>query len=148
MDIRYLASAGYDFWSEECTGSGTIISGTCGYGSIQLEYGWQLVAIPIEHGYWNSTASEHVHDGSTVAKFENYVLDQITDLYGAGVVEVANTYQGDVQAFWSYVVGTTPTSSPHNFQLIYEDEVHKEISGFWIKIIGGSAPYTITWGKP
>jgi len=145
MDIRFLASAGYDLFCEPCTESGTC-SGI-GYGSIQLEYGWQLVAIPIEHGYWSSASHTHVHDEVTVAKFENYVLDQITDLYGAGVVEVANTYPGDLNAFYSYVVGSTPSTSPHNWQLIYDDSGNKEISGFWIKIIGGSAPYLITWGE-
>jgi hypothetical protein len=74
-------------------------------------------------------------------------LDQITDLYGAGVVEVANTYTGDAQAFYSYVVGVTPESSFHNFQLTYDDGIHREISGFWIKIIGAGAPYVITWGE-
>ena len=141
MDMRYIAWAGYDL--AECD---TTASGIGGYGSIELEYGWQLIAIPIMYGYWDDTAHEHVHDEATVAKYENYVQAQIDDLYGAGVVEVANTYPGDVQAFYSYVVGSTPTSSPHNFQLVYADGANQEISGFWIKIIGGSAPYTITWG--
>ena len=140
MDLRYIGSAGYQLWA-----GATTSSGIGGSGSIELEYGWQLIAIPIQHGYWDTTTSGHVHDDVTVAKFENYVLDQITQLYGSGVVEVANTYPGDLQAFLSYVVGSTPTSSPHNFQMVYEDGVNLEISGFWIKIIGGSAPYTITW---
>lgn len=146
MDLRYISTAGYDFFTVPCVESGTICSGI-GSGSIELEFGWQLAAIPIGYGYWDDTTHQHVHDDVTVAKFENYVLDQITDLYGAGVVEVSNTYLGDVQAFWSYVVGSTPTSSPHNWQLIYDDGVHREVSGFWIKIIGGSAPYVITWGE-
>jgi hypothetical protein len=82
-----------------------------------------------------------------VAKFKNYVLDQITDLYGTGIVEVANTYPGDLQAFYSYVVGSTPESSPHNWQLVYDDGGNKEISGFWIKVIGPAAPYLISWGE-
>jgi len=147
MDIRYIATAGYDFFCEPCTGSGTTSSGVCGYGSIQLEYGWQLVAVPVEYGYWDSTAHEHVHDNATRAQFKNYVLDQIEDLYGPGIVEVANTYTGDNQFFWSYVVGVTPDSSPHNFQMIYDDGVHREISGFWIKIVNAGAPYVITWGE-
>ena len=146
MNIKYISSAGYDFWSEECTGSGTTGSGV-GYGSIQLEYGWQLVAIPIEYGYWSSASNTHVHDEVTVAKFENYVSDQLTSLYGASIVEVANTYPGDLQAFYSYVVGSTPETSPHNWQLIYNDTGNKEISGFWIKVIGPAAPYIITWGE-
>jgi len=141
MDMRYIAWAGYDL--AECD---TTASGIGGYGSIQLEFGWQLIAIPVMYGYWDDTANEHVHDEFTVAKYENYVQDQIEDLYGAGIVEVANTYTGDQQAFFSYVVGSTPTSSPHNFNMVYTDGPNQEISGFWIKIIGAGAPYTITWG--
>jgi hypothetical protein len=104
------------------------------------------------YGYWDSTAHEHVHDDSTVAKFENYILEQIDDLYATAsgvetIVEVANTYLGDNQFFWSYVAGSTPTSSPHNFQMVYQDGTNQEISGFWIKIIGPAAPYNITWGE-
>lgn len=142
MDVRFIGWAGYELtYCEETTTSGI------GSGTIELESGWQLVAIPIEYGYWDSTSHAHVHDDVTRAKFKNYVLDQITDLYGAGVVSVANTYIGDQQAFYSYVVGSTPESSPNNFQLIYDDGIHREISGFWIKIIGGAAPYSISWGE-
>lgn len=147
MNMSYIAWAGYDLAECDVTSSGI-----GGDGSIQLEFGWQLIAIPVVYGYWDDTAHEHVHDDVTVAKFENYVLDQIDDLYATvsgieTIVEVANTYTGDQQAFWSYVVGSTPTSSPHNFQLVYDDSGYNEISGFWIKIIGPSAPYLITWGE-
>ena len=141
MDIRYISSAGYDFFTTPCVSSGI------GSGSIELEYGWQLCSIPIGYGYWDSTTHSHIHDDITIAKFKNYVLDQITDLYGTGIVEVSNTYPGDLQAFLSYVVGSTPESSPHNWQLIYDDGFHREVSGFWIKIIGLASPYTITWGE-
>ena len=142
MDIRYLSWHGYQLAPCE---DGTC-SGIGGSGSIQLEPGWQLVSVPIQHGYWNSTTHAHVHDDVTIAKFENYVYEQIEDLYGTGNVEVANTYLGDVQAFWSYVVGSTPTSSPHNFQMVYEDGPHYEISGFWIKMTTTSG-LVITWGE-
>jgi len=144
MNLKYISSAGYDFWSEECTGSGTVCSGI-GSGSIQIEYGWQLIAIPIEHGYWSTATHEHVHDDVTRAKFENYVLDQIDDLYGTGKIEVANTYTGDNQFFWSYVPGVTPESSPHNFQHVYDDGIHREIAGFWIKSLSAT-PMIVTWG--
>ena len=143
MEIRTIAAAGYNLWAGECATT----SGTYGSGSIELEYGWQLASIPVGYGYWDFITHAHVHDDVTVAKFENYILDQITDLYGAGVVEVANTYLGDVQAFYSYVVGSTPPSSPHNWSLIYDDGIYREVTGFWIKIVGGSAPYDITWGE-
>jgi hypothetical protein len=142
MDIRYLGSAGYDLWTEICIASGTGI----GSGSIQIEPGWQLIAIPIEYGYWSTTITGHVHDGTTRAKFENYVYTQIEQIVGSGMVEVANTYVGDIQAFYSYVVGSTPTSSPHNFQLMYDDGIHREVSGFWIKSTAGS-PFIIYWGE-
>lgn len=149
MNMNYIAWAGYDL---TCCGQGTTASGLGGYGSIELEYGWQLIAIPIMYGYWDDVTHAHVHDDVTVAKFENYVLTQIEDLYATvsgveTIVEVANTYTGDQQAFFSYVVGSTPTGSPHNFQLVYTDGPSQEIAGFWIKIIGAGAPYTITWGE-
>ena len=143
MDIRYISTAGYDFYCEPCT---TVSGEPCGPGTIELELGWQLIAIPADYGYWDNTIGDHVHDGVTVAKFKNYVLDQITGLYGTGIVEVANTYVGDNQFFWNYVVGSTPEGSPHNFQMVYDDGIYREISGFWIKIVGAAAPYTITWG--
>lgn len=141
MDIRFLGWAGYQLASCDTTASGI-----GGYGSIQLEPGWQLISVPVRYGYWSSSTHEHVHDDTTVAKFKNYVLDQIEDLYGSGAVEVANTYPGDLQAFLSYVVGSTPPTSPHNFQLVYEDGPHLEISGFWIKMTTTSG-IIITWGE-
>lgn len=143
MDLRYVSAAGYQLWPG---GGDATSSGIGGYGSIQLEPGWQLIAIPIDYGYWDSTAHAHVHDEVTRAKFKNYVLDQIEDLYGSGKVEVANTYLGDVQAFYSYVVGSTPETSFHNFQMVYDDGVHREISGLWIKMTTTSG-IIITWGE-
>lgn len=116
-------------------------------GYIQLEAGWQLVSVPIDKGYWDTPTSAHIHDDITEAKFENYILDQITDKYGADIVEVANTFLGDVQAFYTYVVGSTPTGSPHNFEMVYNDSGFMEITAFWIKIIGPDAPYLISWGE-
>lgn len=142
MDVRYIGWAGYELKVCDATSSGI-----GGYGSIQLEYGWQLVAIPIVNGYWDRVEHKHIHDDMTVSRFQNYVLEQIEDLYGVDLVEVANTYPGDLQAFLSYVPGSTPHTSPHNFQLVYDDGLSKEISGFWIKIKGMGAPYTITWGE-
>lgn len=141
MDIRFLSTAGYDLYGYREV---PVVSGVES-GSIELEYGWQMIAIPIEYGYWDNTTHTHIHDNVTVAKFKNYVLDQIEDLYGTGVVEVANTYTGDQQAFYSYVVGSTPEGSPHNFNMIYVDGSNKEISGFWIKSLSLTS-MIITWG--
>lgn len=140
MDIRYISSLGYDFWKEDTT-----TSGIGGYGSIQIEQGWQMIAVPIQHGYWDDSLHKHIHDDITTAKFENYILDQITDLYGTGIIEVANTYTGDNQFFWSYTVGSTPEASPHNFNLVYFDSGNFEIAGFWIKSLSAT-PFVITWG--
>lgn len=146
MDIRPMVARGFDMWSPQIITT-TVSGGTCfGRGTIELEKGWQLCAIPISEGYWDAVGNTLVHD-DTVAKFKNYVLDQITSLYGLGIVEVANTYTGDQQAFYSYVVGSTPESSPHNFQLMYEDGPNLEISGFWLNIVGDSGPYSISWGE-
>lgn len=141
MDIRTIVTSGYNLWSVSTT-----TSGINNYGTIDLDYGWQLIAIPVLYGYWSDVTHKHVHKTDTQAKFKNYVLDQVVDLYGSNIIEVANTYPGDLQAFLSYVVGSTPISSPHNFNLIYTDNNSYEISGFWIKIIGPNAPYVISWG--
>ena len=138
-----MVSRGFDLWSPQ------IITGSMdgfGKGSIELEQGWQLVSVPIQFGYWDLSIHRLIHDDTTVAKFKNYVLDQIEDLYGTGKIEIANTYTGDQQAFFSYVVGSTPASSPHNFNLIYEDNGNFEIAGFWLKSISGT-PITINWGE-
>lgn len=143
MEIRTIITKGFDLWSPQ------IITGSVegfGSGTIQLEYGWQLISVPVQFGYWNTNMHSLVHDGITVAKFKNYILDQITDLYGPGTIEVANTYTGDQQAFFSYVVGSTPESSPHNFKLVYDDEGNLEISGFWIKSVNVN-PMIIGWGE-
>lgn len=143
MDIRPLVTRGFDLWSPlPCTASG---GGGFGRGSVEIESNWQLCAIPVEFGYWDLTKHTHVHD-TTIAKFKNYILDQIDDLYGGGNIEVANAYIGDLDSFYSYVPGSTPESSPHNFSLMYNDGSNKEITGFWIKNISGS-PIVISWGE-
>ena len=141
MEIRTIPAAGYSLWEDVCVEPEECM----GAGSIELELGWQLCAIPIQYGYWNTSSHQLVHDGSTTAKFKNYILDQIEDLYGTGLVEVANTYVGDVGAFYSYVVGSTPESSPHNWQLTYDDGSYQEIAGFWIKTLASGI--VITWGE-
>lgn len=143
VEIRPLVSGGFDLWTSKVTVSDI---GFFGKGTIQIETGWQLISIPVQHGFWDKTTHALVHDGTTIAKFKNYVLDQLEDLYGPGVVEVANTYTGDNQAFYSYVVGSTPESSPHNFNLVYQDGSSYEIAGFWIKSVYAE-PMLIDWGE-
>jgi len=139
MEIRTISSAGYNLWTDICEEGGV------GSGSIELELGWQLCAIPVQYGYWDSSSHQHVHDDVTVAKCKNYIIDQIEDLYGTGKIERASTYTGDEQAFFNYNPGSTPEASPHNWQLTYDDGIHKEISGFWIKTL--TSGIVITWGE-
>lgn len=141
MDIRPISAAGYNLWA-----SGVCEEEIGGGGYIQLEPGWQIIATPVIHGYWDTGLSRHIHDDVTVARFENYIYDQIVDLYGTGRIEVANTYLGDNQFFWSYVPGITPTSSPHNFQLVYIDGSYQEIAGYWVKSLH-TIDMTIQWGE-
>jgi hypothetical protein len=141
MDMRFVASAGYDLYGG---GAGVSVGGR---GTIEFEpLTWQLVAIPIQYGFWSTALHRHEHDGVTTAKFKNYVLDQIEDLYGIGKVEVANAYLGDIQAFYSFIPGITPENSVHNFQLVYTDNDSEEISGFWVKSLH-TAIMIISWGE-
>jgi hypothetical protein len=142
MDVRTLVSGGHNLWSYKYKSDISLCEGT-----IELEYGWQLVAIPVMFGYWDSISHKHIHNSNIRSRFKNYVLDQITDLYGQDIIGVANTYTGDSQAFYSFIPGVTPESSPHNFNLIYSDGDHYEVSGFWINIIGVNGPYVISWGE-
>ena len=144
MDIRPLVAKGFDLWSP-LPATTTASGNAFGKGTIEIESNWQLCAIPVEFGYWDSVTHELIHD-NTVAKFKNYVLDQIDDIHGEGCIEVANAYTGDSNAFFSYVPGSTPENSPHNFSLMYNDGINKEITGFWIKNTSGS-PVVITWGE-
>lgn len=144
VDIRPLISKGYDLWSPQVmiTSSGA----NFGSGFLEIETGWALCAVPVRYGYWSSELHTHVHDGVTVAKFKNYILDQIDDLYGEGWIEVSNTFVGGTGQFYSFVPGSTPESSPHNWQLMYSDGDFLEISGFWIKSVNQDN-MLISWGE-
>ena len=112
-------------------------------GMIEIESNvWQLIAIPIEFGFWDTVQNKLVHDNATKATIENYVLAQLSYKYGKparDLVEVANAYYGDENEFRSYVPGHTPASSKDNFPLVYSDVdprggiTYSEITGFWIK---------------
>jgi hypothetical protein len=146
MEIRTLITRGFDMWSPQIITTTVSGGGAFGIGSIQLENGWQQIAAPVQFGWWSSTIHSHINDGVTVAKFKNYILDQITDLYG-DIVEIANCFTGDAQQFYTFIPGSTPESSFNNFNLVYNDDNHMEITGFWIKIVGDSGPYIISWGQ-
>ncbi|MFA6887282.1 MAG: hypothetical protein WCQ65_09970 [Fermentimonas sp.] len=149
MDIRFLVSSGYDLFCGPCTTSGTTCSGVTG-GYIAIEPGFQMVSIPITHGYWSSIIHGHVHDNSTIANVHNYIVQQIEDLHGVSantMIEVFNTLVGGQGNYWNFVPGVTNPDSPHNFQLAYldTDVGTYEYIGFFIKSIH-STTFTIQWG--
>ncbi len=124
-------------------------------GQIEIEPNiWQLIAIPIEFGYYNIPTSSLIHDSITQAKIKNYVLDQLEDKYCppatdiSDLIEVANAYFGDNNFFYNFVPTITPTSSVHNFPLTYTDNTtgtYKEVTGFWIKSVHTANMY-VDWG--
>lgn len=147
MNIKYLSSLGYDFWPCDTT-----VSGIGGYGTIEIEPGgFQMIAIPVVYGWWDSTSHEHIHDGTTVATVNNYVVDQIEDVYGVQantMVEVFNTLIGGQGNYWNFVPNLTNPASPHNFQLSYYDPGAKsqEVTGFFVKSVHPTT-FKIVWGE-
>ena len=101
-------------------------------GRYDLEPGvWQMVAIPSRLGAWVSGVLER---GTTAAKIKEYVIDQLESKYGVGCVTVANAYPGHENRFLSFVPGSTPPTSEHNFLLMYEEEDGTfEPTAFWLK---------------
>lgn len=124
-------------------------SGMCAGQLLEIEPArWQMISIPIQYGYWDSNIHDHVHDDTTIATIKNYIIDQIEDTYGVPaetMVEVINTYVGDVHKMWNYVCGVTIDSSEHNFPLAYNDGGKIEYCGLWIKSIHPT-PFNIKWG--
>ena len=114
---------------------------------------WQIIAIPMEYGFWDKTQSKIVNDGVTRSKFLNVVIDQIEDVYNvpaSDLMIVANAYIGSINQFYNFVPGLVTESSVHNFPLVYLDDdfltgdnIKKEITGFWIK--AKEMPFKIKW---
>lgn len=145
MEIRTLVAAGYSLWGEECVASG--IAGA----TIDVEPGFQMISVPITHGYWDSTTHQHVHDDVTIATVYNYIIQQIEDIYsvdGDTMIEIFNTLVGGQGNYWNFVTGVTNPASPHNFQLAYYDPGASgyEYIGFFVKSIH-STSFTIQWGN-
>lgn len=118
-------------------------------GEIEIEPDrWQLISIPIRYGYWDTGSSQLIHDGVTVARVKNYVMDQIEDIYGGNAedyIEVVNAYFGDNDFFYNYIPGVTNPLSPHNFELTFVDGARLEVTGFWVKSVHSSS-LIIKWG--
>lgn len=126
-------------------------AGTSFRGTIEIEPGWQMISIPVQYGYFDKTSGTLVHDGTTVARIKNYVMDQIeyiTGLPAQSVITAANTYVGDNQFFYNYVPGVTDENSDHNFPLVYFDDNKQslEVTAFFIhnKL---EAKIIIQWGE-
>lgn len=146
MDLRFISWAGYEL--KECD---TTVSGIGGHGVIEIEPGFQMIAAPVVYGYWSSVEHKHVHDGSTIAKVKNYIVDQIEDVYGVQantMVEVFNTLVGGEANYWNFVPNFIDPGSPHNFQLSYYDSGanSQEVTGFYVKSIHPTT-FTIIWGE-
>lgn len=131
-------------------------------GTVLVQAGvWQLISIPVKYGYWDGSVSppQITDDGMTIARVNEYVVEQLEDKYGVGVVEAVNTYFGDIDMFYNFVPGTTVpgspagsplgspyTPNPHNFELTRVDGSYEEITGFWIKSAHG-ADMVLNWGE-
>ena len=110
-------------------------------GIIQLQPGWQLVAIPTVHGYWNSSTGSITKD-NTPSTVSNYLLDQLAFKLGIDKsllnqhIQVCIAYRGG-KLSQNMVVGFTPETSVNNFQLSYIDDVNLklEFTAFWVKVI-------------
>ncbi len=145
-NIKYISSAGYDFYSAVTTTSGGGMDG----GYIDIENSWQMLSVPVTHGYWSSIEHKHIHDDVTPATIYNYIITQIEDSYGVNantMIEVSNTLIGGQGNYWNFVPGVTNPASPHNFNLAYLDTdigVY-EYTGFFVKSIHSSS-FVIQWG--
>jgi hypothetical protein len=90
-------------------------------GSVRLQRGvWQIIAIPVSGVNVNS------YFLTTLATQEG---ENIEDL-----VEVVNTYRGDLDRFLSFIPSVTNPASENNFPLMYNDQGNLEVTGFWIKM--------------
>lgn len=156
IDINGESSTKYEDVSVEFGSCATSGGDAKLSGSIELEPNvWQLVAIPVQFGYFDSSGGVLVHDKSTPATVYNYVIRQIESVYGKPaeqLLSVCNAYIGDDNFFRSYIPGFTAETSPHNFPLVYVDddapdgEVRREVVAFWVRSIHTS-PIIITWGE-
>jgi len=110
---------------------------TPGLSEIEIEANrWQMVAIPVKYGYFDTVSGEVKSSTTVRAKIYNYVVLQLETIYSddfENLVEIINTYIGDNDFFYNYVPGFTPENSEHNFPLVFEDGTRQEIVPFWIK---------------
>ena len=128
-------------------------------GVIEVEKNtWQLCAIPMVNGYWDSAKHKIISkkDDPVKSTIKNVLVDQIQDVYGVQAkeyFEVINTAVGDLGGqMYNYIPGFTKDTSIHNFPLVFTDEDNDlgdgltkfEICGFWIK--AKDRDFKIKWG--
>ena len=105
---------------------------------IELEIGWNLVAITSRYGYWNKTTHE-IEYNAIHSNIKNYIIDQLEDVYSVQantLIEVIYGYLGNTQTFYNYKPGITPDTANDNFKLVYNDDNGRyETMGLWIKNI-------------
>lgn len=107
-----------DHFNSITTGGG---GGGPASGSIRLQRGvWQIIAIPVT----GETVNSYFLQPLAVQEGEN-----IEDL-----VEVVNTYRGDLNRFLSFIPSVTNPASENNFPLTYSDQGNQEVTGFWVKM--------------
>ena len=129
--------------------SSSVIPNPLGKGVIEIEKGWQILAVPIKFGYYDKVLHKLIHETDIKANIQNYILDQIEDKYkikSSDCIAIANTYTGDNQFFFNYIPGVTNPLSSNNFNFIYTDGINEEYIGFWIKSVSDT-PFKIIWGE-
>lgn len=110
---------------------------------------WQLITIPVQFGYFDTTSGGLVHDWTTVARIKEYVCDQIEYKLGGSAsnyIKIANCYIGDEDMFRNFVPGVTNPSSSQNFPLAVMDGANLEYTAFWIRSIYPSS-IQVEWGE-
>lgn len=119
-------------------------------GEIEIEPDrWQLITIPVMYGYWDNVNHQLIHDGQTIARIKNYLLDQIADIMGNPVqnyIRIVNTFIGDNNFYYNYIPGVTNPLSVHNFPLVYLDGERVEYVAFWIRSIHNES-IVVKWGE-
>jgi hypothetical protein len=106
---------------------------TASEGIITIEpLRWQTISIPSIYGGWNTTTNLLERGAPTLAKVKEYIIDQLEDKYGAGVILRISRFWGDDNAWVDFIPGVTLAGSPNNFELmpLDADTGQREPQGF------------------
>lgn len=127
----------FDVTFGDCTAGEN--SGSCELGGeIQLQNGFQLIAIPTVYGSFDVTTGEIVLD-QTKAKVKNYLLDQLAYLLGIEYSGIGDHIESCVavrggELSQNFVSNVTPETSINNFELAYEDDTSVEFTAFYVNV--------------